>query len=73
MQYIGLHQQCNDQHYSKFNPNSKDVGIEDDNDDDEDDVGSQRSVEVRMIYKIGLGTEVSRSSFENAAKFRRKS
>ena len=55
MQYIGLHQQCNDQHYSKFNPNSKDVGIEDDDDDDEDDVGSQRSVEVRMIYKIGLG------------------
>ena len=53
MQYIGLHQQCNDQHYSKFNPNSKDVDIEDD--DDEDDVGSQRSVEVRMIYKIGLG------------------
>ena len=55
MQYIVLHQQCNDQHYSKFNPNSKDVGIEDDNEDDEDDVGSQRSVEVRMIYKISLG------------------
>ena len=55
MQYIGLHQQCNDQHYSKFNPNSKDIGIEDDNNDDEDDVDSQRSVEVRMIYKIGLG------------------
>ena len=51
MQYIGLHQQCNDRHYSKFNPNSKDVDIE----DDVDDVDSQRSVEVRMIYKIGLG------------------
>ena len=53
MQYIGLHQQCNDQHYSKFNPNSKDVDIEDN--DDDDDVDSQRSAGVRMIYKIGLG------------------
>ena len=29
--------------------------LEDDNDDDEDEVDSQGSVEVRMIYKIGLG------------------